>query len=114
MSRHAPDCNCPAAQPATLTTHLDTLHDHARSFVCHWSSDDGADDIDQARAACRDVASARSALSKANDAAHAMLAALNDISAWLVCPDTSEENVEHFRQMAARAIAQAKAAGITP
>lgn len=41
-------------------------------------------------------------------AAPALLAALADIGAWLVCPDTSAENVEHFRQIAAHAIAQAK------
>lgn len=93
-----------------LSQHLETLHDHARSFVTHWASDDGADDLPQARAACRDVASATSALIKANDAARTMLAALTEIvresdGGWWTHHPTAK--------IVRAAIAQAKAAGIT-
>jgi hypothetical protein len=99
---------------------LDALHNHARSFVTHWASDDGADDLPAARAACRDVASAASALTKANDAARAMLAALESVFQGMRVETRGADGrptkvyltLESCLPVAP-AIAQAKAAGIT-
>lgn len=103
---------------ADLRKHLDTLHDHARSFVTHWASDDGADDIAEAREACRDVVSAASALSRNIDAARAMLTALKLISHALERANDAGETFPASVSIAAyqikTAIAAAEAAGITP